>query len=472
VRRALLTAALAGAFPLAACTKLEGLPDDALAPLVDRPDATETDAVDAASDAAADDGPPAARCFESGTAHSGTFTADSPGVVWTPAAGRPVLNISGAAPDGEGGYFLFGSQSASTERGVADAVVARFDARGAVVRTWGDAGSVAVDTTDAPSGPRADTFRVGALDGEGRLVAAGFSYGVNTGRHAGLVLRLLPDGRRDPTFGEAGVASITGGASTFTAHDLLLDARGILLVGDDREGGQGTQGMVTRLRADGSRDPAFGRSGLWSSGAVTSLRSVLADGDGYLIAGVDTATRRVALLRLRGDGVPDASFGASGLAPHPGGARSSPSAMERRPDGRVVVLAETRYSNSFEGVQTLLGFTARGAPDPGFGAGGVVAPREGGILHYASSRYALALLCDGSALSFTRARSTAVLLQRFAPDGREDASFGDESRAVWGVPDVMGANVPVAVLAEPGHGAVTALTTTTAGHLGIYRVAQ
>lgn len=445
---------------LTACTKIQGLPEDA---------GVAADASDVVDVFEVRDSSVADRCFEEGAVRPGTFTVDNLGAVLLPSTDRGAFSAIGAVRDPGGALFVFGARATSAERGLANAAVLHFDARGNLLRSWGDGGLVEVDTSEVPTGARADVFRAAAFDAEGRLVLAGYSYDVNLGRHAALVVRILPGGGLDPTFGQRGVASVRPETGTFSASDLLLDDLGILLVGDDREGGEGQRGMAARLTPDGTESLSFGRSGFWSSAGVTYLRSVVADGDGYVVSATSVAARSAALLRLTRDGETDVRFGAGGVAVHPEGFATWPVAMQRRPDGRLLVLAQTRYSASREGVQTLLGFAPDGTPDARFGVRGVASPREGDIGHYTNSRYTLALLCDGAALTFTLARSGALLLQRFGPDASEDRTFGEQSRALWYISDGSN-NVPVAVLPDEAHATVTAVAATAAGRVGVYRL--
>lgn len=83
------------------------------------------------------------------------------------------------------------------------------------------------------------------------------------------------------------------------------------------------------------------------------------------------------LVQLRADGSPDPAFGSAGIAriALPGG-RLDVAQLLRRPDGRLLVVATgpPTPANRFELPRfVLVGLTASGALDPGFGAGGIAA---------------------------------------------------------------------------------------------------
>lgn len=251
---------------------------------------------------------------------------------------------------------------------------------------------------------------------DGRILAVGAS---TTGS---LAVRWLPDGTLDPSFGTGGVASLPfHGASALG----LLDDGDILVAGGlfDFE--------VLRLFPDGTLDTSFGTAGVatihFGQSTDTALGLTVVAGGRIVVAGVveSASSQDMALARLLPDGSLDASFGTAGKQVLAFGGPSIARALIGRPDGRLLVLGETRHGVSTD--MTLASLLANGAADPAFGTGGVVFTHAGqanesaralaGVL-YQDGRVAVA----GGVASPTG--EGARLLARYLPDGSLDPTFG------------------------------------------------
>ena len=132
-----------------------------------------------------------------------------------------------------------------------------------------------------------------ALDAEGRVVLAGYTYdGTDTDV---VVVRMSPDGALDTSFGENGVVrrDALGGLSDWGdyAFSVALDGEGrILVAGRSVAAHDGSRRdydlMVLRLRPDGSLDPSFGDGGvfLWDGGhGDDGAFEVALDGRGRIV---------------------------------------------------------------------------------------------------------------------------------------------------------------------------------------------
>jgi uncharacterized delta-60 repeat protein len=180
-----------------------------------------------------------------------------------------------------------------------------------------------------PSGPLDPTFGSGgklvftargwgvaravALQPNGRIVVAGYhSWGT-------LLVRLLPDGRRDYSFGHKGVVARSAMTSFPLAVAIRRDGR-IVVGGDDDIFRFG----VARYTRHGDLDPTFGNDGFVSTDvgdgeqAVESL--VLQPGGKIVAVGYagphefsDPYPFRFALVRYRAHGGLDRTFGGDGI---------------------------------------------------------------------------------------------------------------------------------------------------------------
>lgn len=167
------------------------------------------------------------------------------------------------------------------------------------------------------------------------------------------IARLMPDGTLDPSFGgHSGAFSLNG-----DTHRLFLDADGKLiagyygtrrfrpdgsgertLLGGGRvlamlpNGGWLTETPMSRLNADGLRDPGFQSPTTYAGGPV------LVDPDGSIVLpemSGDMPTSR--LIRLRPDGTVDPTFAPFSADARPGWGPGFVEAMARQPDGRYLV---------------------------------------------------------------------------------------------------------------------------------------
>src|SRR6266540_2974016 len=91
-----------------------------------------------------------------------------------------------------------------------------------------------------------------AVDSAGRIVVAGRSW-VVLGNSDAVVVRLLPDGSPDPSFGNQGVVVLNLRTDFDAAYGLALQADGALLVAGSYQPSVLTP-WLARLHADGTRD--------------------------------------------------------------------------------------------------------------------------------------------------------------------------------------------------------------------------
>jgi uncharacterized delta-60 repeat protein len=173
----------------------------------------------------------------------------------------------------------------------------------------------------------------------------------------------------DPGFGAGGVV-LTGGAQGGRWSAVHGFADGSFLAAG--EVANDTLAL-TKRRADGTPDPAFGSGGLVTFGGGQGsvlARSVvvLADGRILVAATATAATPVIVVARLSAAGVLDGTFGSGGIATvttSGGGVRLGHAAVQS--DGKIV-LAGTHPGTTDAGILARL--TADGQPDTGFGSGG------------------------------------------------------------------------------------------------------
>lgn len=281
-----------------------------------------------------------------------------------------------------------------------------------------DASPRAQSTTriDLPPAAHVDALAPGA---DGSLLLGGAT---REGAEYALIVRLLPDGRRDPSFAAelpVRLAEAEGGASVLA---LGLDARRRVVVA----GRAGVDAFVARLAANGVLDRTFARDGMATlpSGPHARVVAAAVDADGgavFVAAATRTETAPL-VLRTRADGALDERFGRDGVVrlALDGGVLVPRSVALDATSGRVVI-GGTLVSSDGERA-LLLRLAADGTRDETFGVNGVLDTTS--AMH-ADVGSAVAVQPDGrivAAGSDGTGAARDVVVVRFA---RGDAHCGD-----------------------------------------------
>lgn len=343
------------------------------------------------------------------------------GVIVTPV-GVSEDYANAVAVQADGKVLVAGSTA--TSQGTQFSVV-RHLRDGGLDPSFGQGGKVVL-----PMGTRGnDGVAALAVQPDGRIVLAGSSDQGASGMDFAL-LRLLPDGQPDPSFGSGGklIVDFFGGTDRARALALLPDGR--IVVGGEAHSGAagGLDFALLQLRTDGTPDPAFGTGGR----VVTAIRS---GGSSELIRGlalpvVDGEQRILAVggegdfmaVRYRADGALDTTFGAGGkVAGLFNASIGSARAVTLLPDGRAVVAGH--IGHRFAAVR----LTVNGQLDAGFGTAGRF---EKSLVNNWNEATAVALQADGKLVLGGWAyagvgTSGDFAALRLTANGQLDAGFGD-----------------------------------------------
>ena len=273
-----------------------------------------------------------------------------------------------------------------------------------------------------------------------------------------VLVRLLADGRNDPTFGSGGVVRAALPAEFLTfgniSADLAPDGRLYLATSGYPDSDTDGELLLTRYDATGRFDADFGpgTAGGAPDGFALAGREVPAPlyvtgsavgGDGSVVFA--TGRRYVAgpsaAARLRADGRPDPAFGGGGFAStFAAGQREFLTDATVQADGRVVVVGRSEPFTFAGGYKPSAAFAARflvdGRPDPSFGTlGRVRLPELGDGFGYLTR---VAPLPDGRLLVSGYGRDsdgpTAPFVARLRSDGRLDPTFADGGVRVVDLP--------------------------------------
>jgi len=303
------------------------------------------------------------------------------------------------------------------------AAVLRLLPDGTFDHTFGDNGRLLVRTEEP-----FNSFLGAAFDARGRIVLAGYTCDA-TGGCRGLVARVTDDGALDTAFASRGWARLgpeVAPASTFRA----------VAVRDDRIVAAGTNlgvyvaptgGVAAVFREDGTLDRAFAGTGVYRDPARWFM-SVASHAQGFLLAGTERGGPHPSLLLLGPSGAPVRAYGEAGLAVLSSAYGDS---FDVLPDGAGGALLGVNSLGP--GTPVIEGnghaFVARVTPEGGldraFGRDGLLA-LESGISHVYTVGHRLAAHCDGTFLYGGVALDWhTAMVARFTARGALDPRFGD-----------------------------------------------
>ncbi len=302
-----------------------------------------------------------------------------------------------------------------------DVFVIRRLADGGPDATFGDMGFVRMDL-----GTYWDDGRSIVVQSDGRILVASESS-QNGLESTVIVLRYLPDGSLDDTFGEDGIASAPPSALGHP-YDMAVNADGTILV-------VGTSAhyenlAVYRFTASGEPDATFQQGGVLVDhvfGGTNQADRVCPQEDGKILLAClhgSAGAYDVSIVRLMADGTRDTDFGNNGvvyLNIGPGDALVGGIGLQS--EGRIVV-ACYRNSHPHFGIHVAR-FRPDGTPDPEFGTNGTtiistasVPERVRGLVVQPDD----AILLGGSKNLIPTGR--VVMVARLTTDGHLDGTFG------------------------------------------------
>ncbi|MCB0873038.1 MAG: hypothetical protein KDC36_06630 [Thermoleophilia bacterium] len=260
---------------------------------------------------------------------------------------------------------------------------------------------------------------------DGRLVVVG-----NGGAASDvLVIRTLADGTPDTTFGAGGRTLVDLGGSD-DAHDVAVQPDGRIVIAATRStmspSGSVLKMAVVRLRADGSPDADFDGDGIriFDFGGTNDAGTAVAvQPDGrILVGGVGRSTNDLVVVRLRTDGSDDPGYGGvAGRFVYDVGGLDGVTDLALLPDGRLMV---SGHSIQAGGVQRLpvLRLDSAGIPEQAFSGSRRLLELDG------FNQRGLVPLADGRTL-VGGSLGGDMVVTRLLADGSDDPTFGIGGRA-------------------------------------------
>ncbi len=359
------------------------------------------------------------------------------------APGSPDLTFNGSgtaiAPVGPGGGVAFAVAAGPDDEVVAggyaqdpanpnarDMAVARWLADGSLDQGFGDGGVVVTRISEA-----FDVVRAVAVQDDGSIVAAGYA---RPGTHYDLaIVRYLPDGSLDASFGDAGIVLVSFDVWMDQAHGIAIQPDGRIVVAGQARIGSVNDVVLVRALPDGTLDPSFGDGGMVSTKVGSSndaARALTLDGEGRILVAGFTAEgvgqrHDAFVLRYLTDGSLDPAFADTGIARMEiGDGNNIARGVAVDSAGRILV---SGYGDNDAGDYDL--HAARllddGSLDPAFGDAGVVTLSRSATNTVA---YGIAVDVDDQLVALGEAhdgqRPGALAAAFSAADGSLDESWG------------------------------------------------
>lgn len=323
-------------------------------------------------------------------------------------------------PDGKiivGGY--------SSNKGLYfDFALVRYNADGTLDQNFGADGKVMTDV-----GGFSDYGKALAIQTDGKILLAGSS---TNGKNSDFALvRYNTDGSLDQNFGDHGKVITAVGKFNDYGKSIAIESNGKIIVAGGSDNGYNYDFALVRYNIDGSIDNSFAINGKAITdvkGSNDNGESIAIDVNGKILVtgyAFNDKDKDIALLRYNSNGSLDSSFNRSGkVAIDIDGAYDAGNAVRVQSDGKIVVAgySYSTYNYSF----VLLRYTANGLPDNSFGLSGIVTTSIGDEGTTAKS---LALLSNGKIMvgGYAHNRSDYdFVLACYNVDGTMDETFNTD----------------------------------------------
>jgi uncharacterized delta-60 repeat protein len=322
----------------------------------------------------------------------------------------------------------------ATLAGLLGAIVSPLAAQGVLDPSFAVAGRLVIPF----SATTHDRIEAVAPLSDGRFIGAGWIEMEGGDLHT-LVVRFLPDGRIDSTFGERRdgrfLLNVRPGGKEEKPRAVAVQRDGrIVVVGQVEGSGPDTDDfMLLRLTPEGRLDSTFaegrGVAIRHLSGPVDKIRSMALMPDDRIVC-VGHSDDAFTVVRFTSDGAPDVRFGSAGVTTvrFPGEGQGRGIALLT--DGAVLVTGYTRPSHQKDAPATtyVLRVTSAGVLDSAWAPGGaLVLPITG----HEVRAFVAAPLADGGAvlggrLRVERGKDADFFVVRLHADGSMDQAFGSD----------------------------------------------
>ncbi len=329
------------------------------------------------------------------------------------------------------------------------------------------------DSTFSSDGRQSTSFGTGdhrayavALQPDGKIVVAGYATVNNEFDFA--VARYKTDGSLDASFSGDGKTTTNVGGFFDKAYALLIQPDGKIVLGGVYGQNTNSDFALVRYLPNGQLDPTFGNSGIATLSVGNSydeLHGLALQDDGKIVGAgfTDNGTDYdFAVARFTTNGQPDLGFNGTGKQSTDIGLGDYGQAVGLQAGGAIIVLGYTA-TTALDYDFALVRYLADGTPDPAFGTMGLAGTVVTSISPSFDAGYALALQADGKILAggYTPgAGHPDFALLTYLHDGTLDETFGVNGVAKT---DFSGGTDQIAALAIDGNNNTVAVGRSNNG---------
>jgi uncharacterized delta-60 repeat protein len=210
-------------------------------------------------------------------------------------------------------------------------------------------------------------------DNSGNIYVTGKTETLDTDYEEVIVIKYMPNGTIDSSFGTDGVFSYDFGSTVYQrGYDITIDTNGkILITGFAAPSYTQRNLFAMRLNQNGTLDTSFNTNGIFllDNGYINNVYKIIVSTDGKIFIGGAIATSTIsqlAIIKLNDDGTYDTTFNLDGISATDIGNNSNSNYirdMDILPNGKIMTLAATGYSI------LLAKFTDNGELDTTYGGG-------------------------------------------------------------------------------------------------------
>lgn len=305
--------------------------------------------------------------------------------------------------------------------------LARYNTDGTLDTTFGSDGKVITSVLGAD-----DDGQSVALQSDGKIIVAGYSYNGSNGWDFALV-RYNTDGSVDSSFDSDGTVVTPIGSGNDYGYDVAIQSDGKILLAGESDNGNNIDFALVRYNNDGSLDNTFDSDGIVTTpvGSTNDIgQSVAIQSDGkILVAGYSYSGNYpdFAIVRYNSDGSMDNTFDSDGIVTTSVGSSNFGHSVIIQSDGKIVLAGDTYIGgSSYE--FALLRYNTDGTLDNTFGSDGTVITTISKNEDYA---YCAAIQSDGKIVVSgdtynSGTKSFDFALARYNSDGSLDNSFGSD----------------------------------------------
>ncbi|MEM7334431.1 MAG: hypothetical protein AAF490_20305 [Chloroflexota bacterium] len=298
--------------------------------------------------------------------------------------------------------------------------LARYTGTGQLDSTFGNNGIIV-------EGSKHAIVETAYLQSDDKILVAGTSFDPAVGNSQLHLMRFNSDGTIDSNFGTDGAILVS-----VPGQITCSEATGIAEQPDEKILLAGCTGddivAILRFLPNGFPDLSFGIDGMATQnvGSTVTVVDLILQNDGsILLVGRQNLLFRTIMVQFTSTGILDTTFGSGGVVNIRNTSDDRIVAAVAQSDGKIIVVGSGNQNPSGPNGVMLVRFNTDGSLDNSFGANGVTVINP--ILPQTETAQSVSIQSDGKIIisaSLSSSTTYGLMFMRFNPDGTVDTSFG------------------------------------------------